>query len=142
MTEHKLPETGHEILEHTGDAGVRAWGPTPVALFLAVAQGLYRLAVKNLPTAGGFHHAFTVSGEMQEDRLVEFLAELIYLLTTRNWVATDLHLTFSARGLEAAGLFAEIAPEQVLREVKSPTYHRLQVKQGNEGWSAEIYFDL
>jgi len=142
MTTKDATPQGFELLEHTADAGVRAWGPTLESLFQAAAQGLYALALSRPAPPGGVAYEFSVPGETHEDLLHRFLAELVFLLSTHEWVAKELSLTFSPNGLIVAGHFSKIPSTTILREIKSPTYHRLQVRQEPGRWSAEVYFDL
>lgn len=134
-------DQGFELLEHTADAGVRAWGPTPEALYQAAARGLYALALDAPPQGNATPHAFSVTGE-HEERLVRFLAELVYLLNTRDWAAKDLRLHLTESGLDVQGQFVRVPAEAIVREIKSPTYHRLDVHEEAGRWIAEVYFDL
>lgn len=134
-------DQGFELLEHTADAGVRAWGPTPEALYQAAARGLYALALDAPPRGNTTPYAFSLAGE-HEERLVRFLAELVYLLNTRDWAATDLRLHLTESGLDVHGQFVRVPPEAIVREIKSPTYHRLNVQEEAGQWTAEVYFDL
>lgn len=143
MGERVNPNTGFELLEHTADAGVRAWGPSREEVFEATAQGMYALALSAPIQAGRQTLSFHVTGENSEDLLVHFLRELLFILDNRGLAAT--HFTFSfpkSGGLDAAGNFARIESEGRRREIKSPTYHQLSVGQADGEWTTEIYFDL
>jgi SHS2 domain-containing protein len=135
-------DQGFELLEHTADAGVRAWGRTPEAMYQAAARGLYALALAEPPRGNATPHAFSVAGATHEERLVRLLAELVYLLNTRDWAATDLRLLLGADGLDVSGQFVRVSPEEMVREIKSPTYHLLEVREHAGQWTAEVYFDL
>ena len=87
-------------------------------------------------------HDFMVGGDKPEDRLVNFLKELIFLLETRQAVAEELEFEPENEACwRVRGSFARVLPEDVVREIKSPTYHRLHVESSPD-WRAEIYFDL
>lgn len=136
------PDQGFELLEHTADAGVRAWGRTQEAMFQAAARGLYALALAAPPLGNATPHAFSVAGTGPDERLVRFLAELVYLLNTRDWAATDLRLHLGADGLDVHGQFVRVSADEILREIKSPTYHLLDVREEAGRWTAVVYFDL
>jgi len=76
MTEH----SGYEILEHTADKGVRAWGRTLEELFENAARGMYRLVVD--PAGKKTDVSMPVAVEVSDpfdrsDLLVKWLRELI-----------------------------------------------------------------
>ena len=143
MADRPNPNTGFELIEHTADAGVRAWGPSREEMFEAVAQGMYALALSQPVQAGQTPLDFRVNGENNEDLLVHFLQELLFILDSRGLAATDFQLQFSKEGgLEAEGDFARVESTGRQREIKSPTYHQLKVKQTDGEWGTEIYFDL
>ncbi len=133
----------YELLEHTADMGVRAWGATLAAVFENMAQGLYAIALHHPPQDAREKLGLSFNAENPEDLLILFLQELVYLLYTRNLAATRLLITFdSETRLHAQGDFEHIRPENLAVEVKSPTYHKLKISRQNEGWMAEVYFDL
>jgi len=135
--------TGFELLEHTADAGVRAWGSSREELFEAAAQGMYAIALGPAPREGNQTLAFHVAGERSEDLLVRFLSELLFILDSRGLAATSLAISFlKPGGLEVKGNFTRVEATAVEREIKSPTYHQLRVRREDGSWKTEIYFDL
>ena len=133
----------YEILEHTADAGVRARGQTREAVFENAAQGLYALALQHKPQEGVEKLSFHFQAENLESLLVRFLEELVYLLYTRNLAgarfAIKLH---SDTHLETDIEFQRILPQDLTKEIKSPTFHQLKFEQQDGTWLAEVYFDL
>jgi len=133
-----------EILEHTADVGLRGQGRTLEELFENAAQGLYALALA-APPAGEVTEKVTLhlAGDGPESLLVAFLEELVFRLYSRCQMATSARLSFpSPNRLSAEAAFVPVAAESYAVEVKSPTYHRLKIEQGPDGWLAEVYFDL
>ncbi len=132
-----------EILDHTADAGVRAWGKTREAVFEHAAWGLYALALRQKPQGEAEKLAFHFQAENRESLLVRFLEELVYLLYTRNLAGTRFDLKLNSDShLEAGIEFQRIQPQDLAGEVKSPTYHQLKFEQQDDTWLAEVYFDL
>ena len=83
-------ESGFALLDHTADIGVRAWGPTPAAAFNAAAQGMYAIALGGDvagATGPAIERTIAVSGDTWPDLLVNWLAELLYLLSVEGLVA-------------------------------------------------------
>jgi protein archease len=133
----------YELIEHTADMGVRAWGEDREALFQQVALGMYAIALERIPETGNTRLEFTFQAETNEMLLMLFLEELVYLLYTRNLAAPQFSFDFKMQNkLLLQGGFETILPEDFKQEIKSPTYHLLKVEKQTEGWMAEVYFDL
>ncbi|MBN1595654.1 archease [candidate division FCPU426 bacterium] len=133
----------YELLEHTADIGVRAWGQNPAELYQHAAQGLYAVALTAPPAHGEESWTIKLRADTLPDLLIGFLEELIYFLYTRRLAAcawafkemteNTVHVVCACKRL-ASGDFRT--------EVKSPTYHNLKVEEQGGGWMAEIYFDV
>jgi SHS2 domain-containing protein len=144
MGEH----TGFEILEHTADKGVRAWGKTLEELFENASRGMYRLVID--PTGKQADVAMPISVEVPEpidrsDLLVKWLRELIYLTDVQKVVFTDFtvqQVTETTVVGEARGLIVEDNSILDGAPVKAVTYHGLRLEQTPEGWKAEFYVDV
>jgi len=144
MTEH----SGYEILEHTADKGVRAWGRTLEELFENAARGMYRLVVD--PAGKKTDVSMPVAVEVSDpfdrsDLLVKWLRELIYLTDVQKVVFTDFtvrRVTETSVEGEARGFTVEDNSMLDGAPVKAVTYHRLRLEQTPEGWEAEFYVDV
>ncbi len=143
MDERENPSQGFTLLEHTADAGVRAWGRTREEMFINLSGGFYTLALDQTLIEGETELTYTVRGAGDEELLVGFIKELLYFLETRNFVADYLQLDFSQPGeLHVKGIFGRIRATHVRHEIKSPTYHGLRVQREPGRWQVEMYFDL
>jgi SHS2 domain-containing protein len=144
MTEH----SGYEILEHTADKGVRAWGRTLEELFENAARGMYRLVVD--PAGKKTDVSMPIAVEVSDlfdrsDLLVKWLRELIYLTDVQKVVFTDFtvrRVTETSVEGEARGFTVEDNSMLDGAPVKAVTYHRLRLEQTPEGWEAEFYVDV
>lgn len=140
--------TGYEILEHTADKGVRAWGKTLEELFENASRGMYRLVID--PEGKQVDVSIPISVEVPDpidrsDLLVKWLRELIYLTDVRKVVFTDFtvhRVTETTVEGEAYGLV--VGDNSVLdgAPVKAVTYHGLRLEQTPEGWVTEFYVDV
>jgi SHS2 domain-containing protein len=144
MTEH----SGYEILEHTADKGVRAWGRTLEELFENAARGMYRLVVDPAGKKTDVSMPIAVKVSDPFDRselLVKWLRELIYLTDVQKVVFTDFtvrRVTETSVEGEARGFTVEDNSMLDGAPVKAVTYHRLRLEQTPEGWEAEFYVDV
>lgn len=137
-----------EILEHTADVGLRAFGETLSELFTNAAQGMITLALEseaalqeNRPEKC---RKLTASGEDREELLIQFLSEILYALDSEGWRFVEFRIqTIESNAIEAEGWgIREERSEHSRVAVKAVTYHQVSVTQTNEGWEAVVYFDI
>ena len=140
--------TGYEILEHTADKGVRAWGRTLEELFENASRGMYRLVMDPAGKSAdiGIPIAIEVSDPIdRSDLLVKWLRELIYLTDVQKVIFTDFtvhRVTNTTAEGEARGLVVEDNAMLDGAPVKAVTYHGLRLEQTPQGWEAEFYVDV
>lgn len=144
MSEH----TGYEILEHTADKGVRAWGRTLEELFENASRGMYRLVMD--PVGMRADVSIPIQVEVLEpidrsDLLVKWLRELVYLTDVQKVVFihfTVHRVTETTVEGEARGVTVQDNSMLDGAPVKAVTYHGLRVEQTPYGWEAEFYVDV
>jgi SHS2 domain-containing protein len=134
-----------EILEHPADIGFTVRAATLPALFAEAARALYAVALEPGPVASHETIAVELESDDLPSLLVDFLAELLYLVDAGRFVAarTDVRMTGPA-ALHAA-LHGE--PRDPARHawrviVKAVTYHRLEVQQIADEWQATVFLDI
>ncbi|MCL6475467.1 MAG: archease [Firmicutes bacterium] len=140
--------SGYEILEHTADKGVRAWGRTLEEVFENAARGMYRLVID--PVGKKADVSMPICVDMPDpldrsDLLVKWLRELIYLTDVQKVVFTDFtvhRVTETGVEGEARGIVVEDNSMLDGAPVKAVTYHRLRLERTPEGWEAEFYVDV
>ncbi|MCS6949246.1 MAG: archease [bacterium] len=139
---------GYQILDHTADKGVRAWGKTLEELFENASRGMYRLVID--PEGKRATVSVPISVEEPDpvdrsDLLVKWLRELIYLTDVQKVVFTDFRVhrvTETTVEGEAHGLVVEENSILDGAPVKAVTYHGLRLEQTPQGWEAEFYVDV
>ena len=139
----------YEILEHTADIGLRAWGDTREALFENCALGLAEILDHSAGHPRPYQaEAFTglmveVEAGDLEALLVEWMNELIFLMETTNACLRAVHvMEFINTRLMASPDFAECDHDPEGTELKAATYHQLSVRKTEAGWEATVYFDV
>jgi SHS2 domain-containing protein len=141
-------QSGYQILEHTADKGVRAWGSTLEKVFENAARGMYRLVIDPQGTTSNV--VVPVHIEASEpvdhtDLLVKWLRELIYLTDVQKIAFTDFtvhRVTHTSVDAEARGLYIEDNSQLDGAPVKAVTYHLLRLERKPDGWEAEFYVDV
>jgi SHS2 domain-containing protein len=127
---------GHELLEHTADLGIRAWGPS---LEAAIEEALIGLAeVMGIRASGpGEIRVVRASGRDGPSRLVALLNEVVFVAETEDVRIAGARVRRDHGDL-VADLEAVAATEPVEGiSVKAATYHQLAVEEHPDG-SAEV----
>ena len=133
-----------EIIDHTADVGVVAYGDNIGQAFGNAARALFNLITELDSVAEVVYRDIELSATDEESLLVEWLNELIYLFDTENIVFKRFDVTV----LPNASLRARSYGEKVNRlrhrlktGVKAATYHMLRVEKGN-GCRVQVIFDI
>jgi SHS2 domain-containing protein len=135
---------GYEILEHTADVGVRAWGHTLEETFEQAAQAMAEIIGVWDPQARGEPERLVVEGGDLGALLVDFLSELIYRHDTYDAVLAGVRVASVAQGrVDAAVAWTPRGARTAEgTQVKAVTYHRLRVERSGRGWVADVYLDV
>lgn len=134
-----------EVLDISGDVGIRAFGRSLEELFINAASGMYNLITDTEAVEGRKNIDVEVESHSLEGLLVSWLNELIFQLDTYGFIGKEIVIKeFSERGLKASlsgEEFDETRHEKRLL-VKAATYHQLRIEKTGEDWKAEIIFDI
>lgn len=133
-----------EMLEHTADVGLRAFGSTIEEAFEAATEGLASIVGAWKPGPGE-EEAIAVEGARDlAGVLVEWLSEVLYLQDRRDAVIRGVEMDAvsddGARGRVRWGPRGDAVLEGTA--VKAITYHELLVERRGDGWVAEVYVDV
>lgn len=134
----------YEVLPHTADTGIVAYGATPLELFENAAYGMFDLMFDLAALGGGPDRPVLAAGDTLEELLVAWLGELLYESETvglafRTFTVDRLEeggVQGAASGPALTGVELRGAP------VKAVTYHDLAVVQIPDGWWARVIFDV
>lgn len=136
----------YEIVDHTADVGVRAWGRTPEELYVHMAEGMFSLIVGPEEVRERKTVRVEARGQGEEGLLVAWLRELLFLFDTQHFVAK----AFRIDRLEPGRVEAQVSGEKLDlsrhspgREVKAVTYCDLAVTHQPDGtWVSQVIFDI
>lgn len=132
----------YQNLEHTADLKIRSFGKTKEQVFVNMAIGMFA----NIGDEKKFLKDKPVSREIKikandlQSLLVDFLSELISLSDINNEIYTDYDLKIKENKLIAQVNGCKINGLKL--EIKAVTYNDLKIKEGNNGWQAEVVFDI
>ena len=134
-----------EILDHTADIGLVIYGENLKALFENAGEAFFRLITDLRKVRRRIERRINIGGESLDRLMVDWLSELLYLHDVENL----LFQRFKVESVGKDGLKAIVKGEAfregvhvIKTEVKAVTYHRIEVRQENGRWRAQIILDL
>lgn len=146
---------GFEVIDISGDAGIRASGGTIKELFVSAAEGMYSLITDTEAVNEKRKVLIDVESHSLEGLLVSWLNELIFHFDTYGLIGKRITIAQAGEEPRAQGsaptyalksaVFGEdFDPERHERRLllKAATYHRLSVEKRDGHWVAEVIFDI
>ncbi|HZJ52309.1 MAG TPA: archease [Actinomycetota bacterium] len=131
-----------EILEHTADVGLRAWGATLEELFASATEAVAYIAGAWEPGTGE-EISIEVEAADREGLLVAWLSETLYLFDSRGGGLGGVGVASISRGSCRGWVtLRELQDPDEGVQVKAVTYHQLEVTEGSDGWMATVYLDI
>ncbi len=134
-----------EYFDHTADIGVRAHGKTLKTLFTNSALALFDVLSDTKKIKGALKKEVSIKAPNLEELLINFLSELLYFYTSREFLIKKIKI----KKLADCEIVAEIVGDDfdkrrhVLKaEVKGVTYHDFKITKAGDMYSAEIIFDV
>jgi len=137
-------EREFEIVDHTADVGIRAYGASINQAFANAAKALFSLITELDNVDEVLHRDIELVAPDQESLLVEWLNELIYLFDAENIIFKRFDITrLNSTRLKARGYGEKvnISKHKLKIGVKAATYHMLKVDKTN-GYQVQVLFDI
>jgi len=138
-----------EMLDHTADVGFELSSPTLEDLFDEARRALLLVAFERPPKGGPEGREVRLSAPDRETLLVRWLNELIYLVQDAGYVPARAELEVGEAGGEEYVLEARLAGTPLLLEeygwqgeIKSATFHGLEVHLEDGDWRARVILDV
>jgi len=133
-----------EIIEHTADIGIAAYGNDLKKAFANAAYALFSLMVDLKDVDDTLCREVKVTAESQEDLLVAWLNELLYLFEVENILFRRFRigeLTETRLKSRCYGELIDPARHKIKMGVKATTYHMLKIERKN-GFRVQVLFDI
>ena len=138
-----------EILDHTADVGFELATSTLEALFEEARRALLMIVFERPPESGVEERAVLLTAPDLETLLVRWLNELIYLTQDAGFVPARADVEIweadtTGRVLEArlAGAILRLEEYGWQGEIKSATFHGLDVVFKDGAWRARVILDV
>lgn len=133
----------YELIEHTADVGVKAYGKTLAEAFEHAAEGMFDIITDESTIQPIGEYTIILEAPDLEQLLVDWLSQLIFLNGAYDLVFGRFEVTLTGRSL-SAHVFGEKYDTKKHRmgvEIKAVTYHMLQVHE-EKPLFVQVLFDI
>jgi SHS2 domain-containing protein len=137
-------ERDFEVIDHTADVGVVAYGADLGRAFANAAKGLFSLVTELDDVAEVISRDLELAAPDREELLVTWLNELIYLFDTEHVLFNRFEVTVFGNRLKARvyGEKVDSSRHRLKTGVKAATYHLLEVSKDDGGYRVRVIFDI
>lgn len=138
----------YKFVDHTADIAVELIGGSLDDLFTAGAEAWFVSVAGEIKTEDDDLIELELSAGSKEELLVTFLNELNYLLITKKWLCTSIQSIKIFDDADGCELSAELNGVklkndiQLKHEIKSVTYHQLEIVERDGNYSTLVVFDI
>jgi len=133
-----------EVLDHTADVGIIAYGADLRQAFANAAKGLFSLITELGDVDEALHRDIELTAGDEESLLVAWLNELVYRFDTEGVLFKRFEIIeLNNTHLKARGYGEKVnsAKHKLKIGVKAATYHMLEVEKNN-GCRVQVLFDI
>ena len=134
-----------EVIDHTADIGIIAYGADIKQLFSNAALGMFSLIAEPGDIEESVQRDTKISSQDMENLLVEWLNELLYIFDVEHIIFRRFKIDTLTDNLLKVRCFGEkINPQkhELKREVKAATYHMLSINKEDNVYKAQLIFDI
>ncbi len=132
----------YELIDHTADMMVKAYGDTLEECFANAAYALFDQTVDLSNIGTDEEISIRVSGMDDEDRLYSFLAEMLFIEDCDNLILKEFDVSFEDDDVVcmARGETLDRSKHRIRSEVKAITYHMMEIDRKLP--SVTVIFDV
>ena len=142
-------DTVIEMLDHTADVGFELGASTLEGLFDEARRALLMVVFERSPEEGEDEGEILLSAPDRETLLVRWLNEVVYRIQDAGFVPVRAEIRIHKTGGAGLSLRANLTGAPLLLEeygwqgeIKSATFHGLEVSSDGEGWHARVILDV
>ncbi len=135
----------YKLLDHTADIGIIVSGKDVSEAFDNAAYAMFDILADIDKVEETDSLDLQVSAASVEELLVAWLDELLYIYETERFICSRFVINdISDTSLNASVFGEKIDPtrHEIKTEIKSVTYHQLKVERPDDGWKAQVIFDV
>lgn len=134
-----------DVIEHTADTGIVAYGADLKEAFSNAAYGMFSLMADLEQVKEEISRRVEVEAEDRESLAVSWLNELLYLSEVQGIICRRfdvVELTDNKLKAVVYGEKVDISRHGLRGGVKAATYHMLRVVEGKDNCSIRVIFDV
>ena len=138
-------EKSFELLEHTADMGIRAFGRSLPELYENAARGMMGQLVSGASVRPVSEEQVVVEGTDAVELLVAWLHEILYRFDVKRRAFAEVCVVEFSEWRIAATLRGEpldLSRHECELEIKAVTYHGARVEHTADGWVADVFLDI
>lgn len=135
----------YELLEHTADLGIRAWGKDMSSLFINSASAMYDLIADIGSIKPSIPFEVEIEAQDRDGLLRDWLSELLYYFHTKDILLGE----FIVKSLDDRHIISTAKGEKIDKnrhdlkhEIKAVTFHNLKILEKEGKFITEIIFDV
>ena len=138
----------YKFVDHTADIAAEISGSSLEELFAAGADAWLDSIVDEIKIEADDLLEIELSSSSKEELLITFLNELNYLLITKKWLYLSIQSIKIFNDSDGCELSAELKGIKVKtdihlkQEIKSVTYHQVDIVEANGNYSTLVVFDI
>ena len=136
----------HKFIEHTADIAFDVTADSIEELFLESARAWRISVVSDIAGKSPSTVSIKLEASSLEELLVTFLNEINFLLLTKNWLSViydNLKIDKEKFNLRViiSGFYLDKSVE-IKEEIKSVTYHQMDIVKKDNKFSTRVVFDI
>ncbi len=136
-------QRGHRQLDHTADLALELWGESEIDVLLAGAEGVVDVMTEGGEVEERQQRHVRIDAVDPQDRLVQWLNEIVVAAVNDGFLFASADIALEgATGLSATIRGEPDAGARVVAELKSATYHALELAQQDGQWRARVVIDV
>ena len=139
---------GRRQIEHTADVAFELWAPTEAELWEEAGVAVVALMTEGADLSSDPGLAAHTVRDVRidavdaEDRLVQWMNEVIYWATVQGFLLTAAALRLEGESVVGQATGVADGRAFMRAEVKSATYHDLRVTAVDGEWRAQVVIDV
>ena len=135
----------YELVDHTADVGIKAYGKTLSEAFENAAKGMFDIITDSSEIENIGQYNIELKAPDLEQLLVDWLSELLFLNSAKNIVFGFFKVELDDKNNKlSAKVFGEkfdISKHKAGAEIKAVTYHMVEVKN-KKPFFVQVLFDI
>ena len=133
---------GYEVLPHTADLRIRAWGKTREELFRNALAGMTSVMSASAPRQPSLaERMIALEAPDTATLLIDFLSAALSQSHVNREVYTDV--SFQELGAQSLRVMLRgVSVEAFGKDIKAVTYHGVEIQETDQGYEATVVYDI